>query len=266
MSRHPTGHRRAKISRKPKITTAVLATPETQVPGLKGKLRKSALLKGMVPKQVRHKIPMETSGRRGNLAATSFADAEILVVPREDLSLVRKLGYVRNASGRLVKAADTKGGARDLAQAKSVAEIPEEAFEPSARARAVLRGVQAVRDLLAESGGTYQLDDVRMLLGNVTRQAVEKRVREGHLLAVTGPHGRRVYPTIQFQPDGATVAGIKEIQEALPSRNAWGVLSFLVGRQDALDGRRPIDLLKSGDRGSAELALEAARRMDVQGS
>lgn len=141
--------------------------------------------------------------------------------------------------------------------------VEPQAFEPDARAQAILRGVKAAHASLAAAGGAYTLEQVQALLGGITRQAVEKRVREGGLLAVPGPSGRRAYPTVQFADDGSPVPGLKAVREALGDAGPWSALSFLVSPHDDLGGRRPVDLLSAGKLG---LVLEAARRMDLQGA
>lgn len=97
----------------------------------------------------------------------------------------------------------------------------------------------------------------------VSRQAVDKRVQEGTLLAVPGPSNRRTYPTLQFNADGTVVDGLKAVGEALPTHNPWTILNFLAQPDDRLRGRRPIDLLKEG---KIDLVVEAARRMGQQGA
>jgi hypothetical protein len=97
----------------------------------------------------------------------------------------------------------------------------------------------------------------------VSRQAIEKRVREGGLLAVRGPGNRRSYPMVQFLSDSSVVEGLKEVREALPTKNPWMVLNFLVRPEPLLDGHRPIELMKSG---RVEPVIEIARRVGVQGA
>ena len=137
------------------------------------------------------------------------------------------------------------------------------AFQPDARARSILRGRQMVRDDVVAAGGTYDLADVRSLLGNVSRQAVDKRVRDGSLIAISGPKNRRRYPTAQFDMDGMVVSGLREVQEALPTRNPWAVLNFLIRPEARLEGRPPISLLREGQ---IAAVVEAARRMGEQGA
>lgn len=138
-----------------------------------------------------------------------------------------------------------------------------EAYLPDARARAILKGVVIAHEVLKDAGGAFELEQVRALLGGVSRQAVSKRVADGSLLAVPGPNGRRVYPTLQFNPGGTIVEGLKAVQDALPTRNAWSVLSFLAEPEGRLGGRTPIEWLRAGN---VDMVVEAARRYGEQGA
>ncbi len=141
--------------------------------------------------------------------------------------------------------------------------INQAAFEPDARSLAILEGVRIAQEDLREAGGTYDLDQVRTLMRGITRQAIDKRVQEGSLLAVPGPSNRRSYPTLQFNPDGTVVDGLKVVCEVLPTSNPWTILNFLAQPDDRLRGRKPIDVLKEG---KIDLVVEAARRMGQQGA
>ena len=134
--------------------------------------------------------------------------------------------------------------------------VDKSAFEPDARARAVLRGLQYAHEDLRDAGGAYDLDQARAVLNGVSRQAIGKRVKEGSLLALPGPNGRRSYPTFQFTGEGTVIDGLKAVQEALPNRNPWSVLNFPTNPQAPLGGRKPIDLLRAG---KLEAVVEAAR-------
>jgi hypothetical protein len=136
-------------------------------------------------------------------------------------------------------------------------------FAASPRARALLRGKQIAADDLAESGGSYTLEDVRLLLNSVSRQSIEKRVREGRLLAVVGPNNKRFYPVAQFHDDGSVVDGLSEVQDALATRNGYAVLNFLVNPDPRLGDRKPIDLLKQGE---VAAVVAAAARVGEQGA
>ena len=141
--------------------------------------------------------------------------------------------------------------------------INQAAFEPDARSLAILEGVRIAQEDLREAGGAYDLEQVRTLMRGVSRQAIDKRVQEGRLLAVPGPSNRRSYPTLQFNPDGTVVDGLKAVCEVLPTSNPWTVLNFLAQPDDRLRGRKPIDVLKEG---KIDLVVEAARRMGQQGA
>jgi hypothetical protein len=141
--------------------------------------------------------------------------------------------------------------------------MEENAFAPSARARAILRGIQIAEDDLRRSGGSYDLSQVRRLLHGVSRQSVEKRVREGSLLAVTGPNNKRFYPVVQFKEDGTLVEGLQRLQETLATRSGFAVLNFLVNPDVRISNRKPIDLLKLGE---LTTVIEAARGWGEQGA
>ena len=64
--------------------------------------------------------------------------------------------------------------------------VDKSAFKPDARARALLRGVKIAQEDLRNAGGAYDLDEVRALMRGVSRQRIDRRVKEGSLLAV--PH------------------------------------------------------------------------------
>lgn len=167
---------------------------------------------------------------------------------------LKQWGPTLRNTGRIV---EIRGKTAPAAKA-----IEAKAFEPDARSRALLRGVEIARTDLEAAGGAFDLEEVRTLLHEVTRQRIEKRVKEGTLLAVPGPSNRRRYPTFQFMRGGEVVGGLKEVQEALPTRNPWAVLNFFVQPDDRLGGRKPIDVLKAGD---VELVVSAARGMARQG-
>ncbi|WP_407175371.1 hypothetical protein [Bradyrhizobium sp. STM 3562] len=184
------------------------------------------------------------------------ADAQVAIVSRSATAL-RK---VRERNKQL-------GGYElrffaDAAKPKAPV-VNKEAFAPDARALAVLEGVRIAQEDLRRSGGAYDLDQVRTLMRGISRQAIDKRVQEGSLLAVPGPSNHRSFPTLQFNADGTVVEGLKSVHEALPTSNPWTVLNFLAQPDDRLNGRKPIDLLKEG---KVELVVEAARRMAEQGA
>lgn len=144
---------------------------------------------------------------------------------------------------------------------KTKAKIESSVYAPNSRARALLQGVNIAEADLKEAGGAFKPEEVQRLLHGVSRQALEKRVKDGNLLAVPGPSNRRRYPVIQFTSDGV-VPGLKKVQEALPTRNPWAILNFLVRPDSRLGGRKPIEVLRDGN---VDQVVSAARVMGVQG-
>jgi len=195
-----------------------------------------------------------TLGRMLALPAARTATSKILVDPSTGQRfLVTEVMKRQN-----------KGSYSEPRESKELA--PQEAakaYEPDARAKAVLRGKQRMQTELKAAGGTYTLDEVRQMLNGISRQAVHKKVQEGHLLTVPGPGDDRRYPTAQFHHDGRLIPGLKAVQEALPTRNPWAVFTFMVQPDSSLDGRKPIDVLKAGN---VDIVVEAAKRYGEMGS
>jgi len=126
-------------------------------------------------------------------------------------------------------------------QTKGKADMELSAYEPNSRARALLQGVKIAEADLKEAGGAFTQAEVQKLLNDVSRQALERRVKDGSLLAVPGPSNRRRYPAIQFTSEGV-VPGLKKVLEVLPTCNPWTILNFLVRSDSRLGGRKPIDV------------------------
>jgi hypothetical protein len=136
------------------------------------------------------------------------------------------------------------------------------AFKPGPWARALLVGKQLHMADLETSGGAYDLEQVQLVLGGISRSQVAEYVKTGKLLAVPGPSNRRRYPAVQFDERGRLIAGIAEVQKALAD-SPWIVLNFLIRPDDRLQGQRPIDLLKQG---KVDAVVAAARRLGEPGA
>lgn len=103
---------------------------------------------------------------------------------------------------------------------------------------------QAKVGVLERAGGALRVEEVRSLLGGVSRQAVEKRRERGALLALRiGAEYR--YPLAQFA-DGDVVPGLPDVLRAFTVRSPWTQLSVLTAEQDALGGRSILDALRGG--------------------
>ncbi|SHN84258.1 hypothetical protein [Bradyrhizobium erythrophlei] len=193
-----------------------------------------------------------------DLTIPNGAEVAIISKSGEIIKKLRQRGKISFGSIQKIKV-------RPVSQTKKTQGpiINQAAFEPDARSLAILEGVRIAQEDLREAGGAYDLEQVRVLMRGVSRQAIDKRVQEGSLLAVPGPSNRRSYPTLQFNQDGTVVDGLRAVCEALPTTNPWTIVNFFAQPDDRLNGRKPIDVLKQGDVG---LVVEAARRMGQQGA
>jgi hypothetical protein len=127
-----------------------------------------------------------------------------------------------------------------------------------ALATMVLEGDHANRAWKDQVGPSLTQRDTARLLGR-TEQAVSK---DSHLVRVRRRDGRPVYPVFQF--DGRRQKpGVADVVAALGG--AVGELtaaSWLTAANDALGGRRPVDVLADGDRAVVlALAHRFAARM-----
>lgn len=148
-----------------------------------------------------------------------------------------------------------------LADAALAGEAKQRSLTPDEKlARAHLKGVVVLRQLLADHGGSYTPGEVAELLG-VTRQAVNKRTRANQLLAVAqGDHV--VYPVWQFQGTGL-VPHFVAVLQALETGSAIAKVRFFLAPHEALDGRSPLAALKAGDSGAV---IDLARRFGQHGA
>ena len=119
----------------------------------------------------------------------------------------------------------------------------------------IARGAEQKLELLKQAGGGLSASDVSRLL-HISRQAVDKRRREGKLLAV--PRGSDyAYPACQFEDDRA-IAGLPEMLVARTVDHPWATLAFLVTPEDEL-GCSPLQALQHQDPKLKDRAIQLAR-------
>jgi hypothetical protein len=125
--------------------------------------------------------------------------------------------------------------------------------DPFAAARQ--RGAEVKQRLLEAEGGVEPVAAVAERLG-ITRQAVEKRLRHGQLLAFELPHGR-LYPRWQFVNE-LVLDTLPSILAALEG-TAWEKASWLLSPNPRLGDARPLDVLRRPSRRrAANDVLQAA--------
>jgi hypothetical protein len=131
--------------------------------------------------------------------------------------------------------------------------------DPLAMAR--LRGIEAKRRIFTEDGGMLSAEKAGEVL-TISRQAVEKRRKAERLIGVS--LGRRGfgYPAWQFSERG-TLPGLEAVLDALKPHDPWTKLVFFTSENAAMNGKKPLDVLRSGD---VEKVVAAARMYGEQGA
>jgi hypothetical protein len=179
---------------------------------------------------------------------------EVRFSPRPERAAMERATLVRVT--RLMGDAITKASTSVLEQAlgepttdEALADVMGEAFVREATggewAAALLRGAQVQRDLLRQAGGGLSAVQVGDLLG-IGRAAVDKRRRQGTLLALKLPSGDFVYPAAQFAKNDV-LAGLPEVLRAFHVEDPWMQLDALLARDEAFRGRTAFKALADGD-------------------
>src|SRR5260370_23874096 len=106
-----------------------------------------------------------------------------------------------------------------------------------------LRGVERQQALVEKAGGGLKGEKAAELLG-ISRQAVDKRRRQGQLIGLT--QGRRgyAYPVWQFG-GGEALANFGEVLHRLKDHHPWLRLAFFLHANDRPNRTMPPDLLRA---------------------
>ena len=124
-----------------------------------------------------------------------------------------------------------------------------------------LKGLRARSELLKREGGVITSSQAAELLG-ISRQAVDKRRKQGKLLAV--PLGKKgyFYPVWQFSEDGI-LPGFEEVMNLLKDYDPWMKIIFMLNANHHLENRSPLERLREGDLDSV---FKAAQAVEEQGA
>jgi hypothetical protein len=133
----------------------------------------------------------------------------------------------------------------------AVAEIDPDAVD-------LAREIEHREDVVRRAGGMLSAEAAGKLL-NISRQAVDKRRRNGTLLAIR-QGGDWLYPRAQFH-DHEAIPGLADVVRGLGASGPWVTLEFLVTEDDVLGGLSPrAALLKGG--ASREQVMTLVRGQD----
>ena len=133
--------------------------------------------------------------------------------------------------------------------------------EEKAREIVLARGALARKRLEQAGGGAISAEQVADLFG-LSRQGVDYLRKAKRIVAWRLGSGKWHYPVWQFH-DGRVRPGISECLKELPSDDPWGRMIFFLSPRESLSGRRPLDLIVSGD---VSNAIAAARRHQRHGA
>lgn len=155
-------------------------------------------------------------------------------------------------------------GAATLPILRQVAEKVEVTEESEAFNRVRLRSVGVEEEILAEEGGALSDADFAKRLRLKSRQTVHNYRDSDKIFAITRGARNYVYPALQIH-EGALLPGLTEVLRTLRAakHSPMGILLFFLTPAEALDDKRPLDLLR---RGEIDEAVLHAERYGVIGS
>ena len=128
--------------------------------------------------------------------------------------------------------------------------------DPLAAAR--LRGIEAKRKLLESEGGVVSSAKAAEIL-KLTRQAVDKRRKEGKLLGLELGKRGYLYPSWQFG-----LKGLEDVLAALEGQDFWERISFFLNPNDVLEEETPLAVLTK--REDIEDVIRAAKAYGEHGA
>lgn len=165
----------------------------------------------------------------------------------------------RSDEGTLIDAA---GAPSNLAVLMHALENPEALAivrrnDPLAPAR--LRGLRAQEWILNAEGGTLSATQIGAAL-HLSRQAVDKRRKQGLLIGLDLGRRGYAYPAWQAGPRG-TLAGLPAVLAELRDESPWAQAAFFLSGNDWLDGETPLAVLR---RGETDRVRRAARHVGDQ--
>ena len=161
----------------------------------------------------------------------------------------------------LSDAAEASDNWHAMFRAMRNAEVLDQLQKSDPLARAFLDGLDAKARLIEQNGGVFKTEEVAEYLG-ITPQAVNKRRTLRQLAGLTFRKRGYVFPAWQFT-DRGTVPGLEQVLLALADHDEWMQNVFFVNPNTRLGGRRPLDLLREGEK---QEVLDAAREFGQHGA
>jgi len=133
---------------------------------------------------------------------------------------------------------------------------PSALGSPQEVARRMMRTIPEPSPWARVLGPVYTTASLRPLLGGVSRQAIEDRIKRGTLLALTTADRKRVFPAFQFDDDFRPIPGLSDVLAALrPAGEDWTIASWLTHPHPGLGDTAPIEWLRAGHPADRVLAI-----------
>ena len=131
--------------------------------------------------------------------------------------------------------------------------VPQKQDDPLLAAK--LRGIVAMQQMIEYEEGSWSSDVVADYL-NISVGAVSKKRRTNRLLGLHMGSKGYLFPSWQFK-SGSVLPGLPEVIAALEQNlvSDWDKLRFFLSADYRLNGKTPLDLLRSG---SIEPVVKAA--------
>lgn len=122
---------------------------------------------------------------------------------------------------------------------------PPGQYVGDAEQRLLSPGEKVIKELQNAEGGSMTCGDLKRRFK--LRTSDLRRRREKYEI-VYWREGKGVfhYPQWQFTTSGALLSGVEDVLAIFHSRDHWRVMCYFLGSRQQLDGRRPLDLLRSG--------------------
>lgn len=152
---------------------------------------------------------------------------------------------------------DVTSASNDYELLLSILQTPEaiallSASDPLATAK--LKGLEIKQQLVSAQGGCISSEQAGRHLG-ISRQAVDKRRRNGKLVGLSRGKGSYLYPVWQFASSGTTLPGLETVLEQLSSFDPWMQAAFFLNPNSRLNHQTPLEMLRLGE---IEAVVESA--------
>jgi uncharacterized protein (DUF2384 family) len=203
-----------------------------------------------------------------------MVDAVVRLAPPTTLAAVHEVLKQAQSTIAAIGAADSVDDEAAVSPVQLVASAPAD-IEPDAPVTPEELADADAAWAAARARGRRHRDAVRAVAGPLlTPRQVADRLglspasvnnwrRQGRLLALQLDRHQHLYPALQFaddpgQGEHGVVRGLDRALTALAGQTPWAQVVFLTGPAPALGGRRPIDVLRTGEPGAVERVSQVA--------